>query len=78
MKKITSNKNALEENKKFFNSDRFKGIKRLYSERQVTEQQGTIYNDYSIAKNAANDFFQLLREKYDKKDQITTYGPNLS
>ena len=75
MKTITSNKNTIKDNKEFFNSKRFKGIKRLYSERQVAEQQGTIYNDYSIAKNAARDFFQLLREKFDKRDQITTYGP---
>ena len=66
---------SIKEATSFFASDRFKGIKRLYSSRQVAEQQGTIYNDYSVAKNAANDFYTLLREKFAKKDQITTFGP---
>lgn len=66
---------AIEEANRYFASDRFYGIKRLYSARQVAEQQGTIYNDYSIAKAAAGDFFRLLREKFDRKEQITTFGP---
>ncbi len=62
-------------NRQFFGMDRFKGVKRLYSARQVAEQQGTIYNDYSVAKQGSVDFFNLLREKFEKKEQITTFGP---
>ena len=62
-------------NEAYFQSQRFKGIKRLYTARQVAEQQGTIFNDYSVAKNASKDFFQLLKEKFENKNQITTYGP---
>jgi isocitrate lyase len=59
----------------YFNSPRFNGLKRLYSPRQVIEQQGTISNEYSIARDAANTFFNRLRELYDEKEQITTFGP---
>jgi len=59
----------------WMDTKRFKGIKRLYSARQVVEQQGTIYNDYSVAKNAAAEFYELLRELYAKKESITTFGP---
>ncbi|MEP0986079.1 isocitrate lyase family protein [Ekhidna sp.] len=59
----------------FFEKSRFDGIKRLYTARQVAEQQGTIFQDYSIAKAAAKDFFQKLREKYSEKSSITTFGP---
>ncbi len=59
----------------FLKSPRFDGVKRLYTARQVAEQQGTIFNDYSIAKSAAHNFFKKLRELYDNKESITTYGP---
>ena len=62
-------------NQAYFQSERFTGIKRLYSARQVAEQQGTIFNDYSVAKNASQDFFELLSEKFAKGEQITTFGP---
>ncbi len=61
--------------KKWFASPRFNGIKRLYSARQVVEQRGTIHRDYSIAKNAARAFYSRLRELFNKKEQITTFGP---
>lgn len=59
----------------YFNSPRFNGLKRLYSPRQVIEQQGTISNEYTIARDAADAFFNRLRELYDEKKQITTFGP---
>ena len=60
---------------KYMSSQRFKGINRLYSARQVAEQQGTIRQEYSIAKNAAEKFYKRLRELYKKKLSITTFGP---
>lgn len=66
---------AMAETRDYFTSERFNGIKRLYSARQVAEQQGTIFQDYSVAKQAAVDFFELLRQKFSDRDQITTFGP---
>lgn len=66
---------TITEMKTYFNQPRFKGIQRLYSARQVTEQQGVIFNDYSIAKHAATDFYERLREHFNQKTQITTFGP---
>ena len=61
--------------KRYFSSARFRGITRLYSARQVVEQRGTIRRDYSIAKNAAGAFYKRLRELFDQKKQITSFGP---
>ena len=66
---------AIDQAQAYFNLPRFKGVKRLFSARQVVEQQGTIYNDYSIAKEAAAEFYKVLRTKFDQKKQITTFGP---
>lgn len=66
---------VIEEVNEFFNRPRFKGIKRLYTARQVAEQQGTLFQDYSVAKQAAHDFFENLREKYSNKSSVTTFGP---
>jgi isocitrate lyase len=56
-------------------SPRFKGIVRLYSARQVIEQRGTIAADYPIARVAAGEFYELLRELFEQRRQITTFGP---
>lgn len=61
--------------KRYFSSARFREITRLYSPRQVVEQRGTIRRDYSIAKNAAEAFYKRLRELFDQKKQITSFGP---
>ncbi len=63
------------ETKEWFASPRFKEITRLYSARQVVEQRGTIHRDYSIAKNAAKEFHELLRELFAHRQSITTFGP---
>ena len=63
------------ETTEWLSGKRFKGITRLYSTRQVVEQQGTIVNDYTVAKNAAAEFYNLLRELFAKKESITTFGP---
>lgn len=59
----------------YFNLPRFKGIKRLYGPKQVIEQQGTILNDYTVAKTAAVSFYNRLRSLFETKKQITTFGP---
>ena len=61
--------------KEWFAKPRFAGITRLYSAREVAEQQGTIQADYTIARNAAEGFYARLRELFKQKGQITTFGP---
>ncbi|MGJ6124872.1 isocitrate lyase ICL2 [Mycolicibacterium sp. Y3] len=59
----------------YFDSERFEGITRLYSARQVVEQRGTIPSDYPVAREAATAFFPYLRELFAQKKSITTFGP---
>ena len=61
--------------RQWFTSPRFAGIVRLYSPRQVAEQQGTISGDYSVARRAAEEFYPRLRELFAQRKQITTFGP---
>ena len=56
-------------------SPRFEGITRLYSARQVVEQQGTIPTDYTVARMAAGQFYDRLRQLFAERKQITTFGP---
>src|SRR5256712_1205044 len=56
-------------------SARFEGITRLYSARQVVEQRGTIQADYTVARTAAEQFYDRLRELFAQRKQITTFGP---
>jgi isocitrate lyase len=59
----------------WFASPRFDGIVRLYSPRQVAEQQGTLSGDYAVARRAAEEFYARLRELFEQRKQITTFGP---
>jgi len=59
----------------WFASPRFDGIVRLYSARQVAEQQGTLPGDYAVARQAAAEFYARLRELFQQRKQITTFGP---
>jgi len=59
----------------WFRSPRFAGIVRLYSPREVAEQQGTISGDYTVARRAAEEFYMRLRELFEQRKQITTFGP---
>ena len=61
--------------KEWFASPRFDGIVRLYSPRQVAEQQGTLSGDYTVARQAAEGFYARLRELFEQRKQITTFGP---
>jgi isocitrate lyase len=61
--------------KDWFATPRFDGIIRLYSPRQVAEQQGTLAGDYTIAREAAEAFYTRLRQLFEDRKQITTFGP---
>jgi isocitrate lyase len=56
-------------------SPRFEGITRLYSARHVVEQRGTIPADYTVARVAAEQFYDRLRQLFAGRRQITTFGP---
>jgi len=59
----------------WFASPRFTGIVRLYSPREVAEQQGTISSDYTVARRTAEEFYARLRKLFEQRKQITTFGP---
>jgi isocitrate lyase len=61
--------------REWFASPRFKGIKRAHSAREVAEQRGTIRPDYAVARGAADAFYARLRQLFDQKKSITTFGP---
>jgi isocitrate lyase len=63
------------ETREWFDSPRFAGITRLYSARQVVAQRGTIAQDHTVAREAAEAFYPRLRELFDQRRSITTFGP---
>jgi isocitrate lyase len=65
----------LSETARWLDSPRFAGTTRLYSPRQVVEQRGTICTDYTIARVAAEQFYERLRQLFAERKQITTFGP---
>jgi isocitrate lyase len=65
----------IEAARQWFAGPRFAGIIRLYSPRQVAEQQGAIPGDFTVARQAAEGFYARLRELFDQHKQMTTFGP---
>jgi isocitrate lyase len=63
------------ETRRWMESPRFAGITRLYSARQVVEQRGTIPTSYPVAQAAAEAFYARLRELFQQRKAITTFGP---
>ncbi len=57
---MTTFDQQVEAAKEWFASSRFAGIVRLYSPREVAEQQGTISIDYAVARRTAEQFYALL------------------
>jgi isocitrate lyase len=53
---MNSFESEIGETARWLASPRFEGITRLYSARQVVEQQGTISTDYTVARVAAGQF----------------------
>jgi len=66
---------AVRRTQEWLDSPRFGGITRLYSARQVVEQRGTIANDHTVAREAAGAFYARLRELFERRESITTFGP---
>ncbi len=60
---------------KWFESPRFKGIRRLYTPREVVEQRGTIRNEYTVARDTAAAFHTRLSELFAGGKCMTSFGP---
>ena len=72
---MSSFESEVAETARWLASPRFAEITRLYSARQVVEQRGTIQPDYTVARRAAEDFYDRLRELFAERKQVTTFGP---
>jgi isocitrate lyase len=72
---MSSFESEVGETARWLASPRFEGITRLYSARQVVEQRGTIPADYTVARVAAGQFYDRLRQLFTERRQITTFGP---
>src|SRR4249920_3297959 len=72
---VRSFEREINETQEWFDSRRFAGIVRLYTARQVVEQRGTIRHDYTIAREAAEAFYDRLCELFAERKSITTFGP---
>ena len=55
--------------------ERFADITRLYSARQVAEQRGTIPRDHTVARRAADGFWDMLCRLRAEGRSVTTFGP---
>src|SRR5580658_8609045 len=72
---INSFDSEIGETARWLASPRFEGITRLHSARQVVEQRGTIPTDHTVARMAAGQFYDRLRQLFAERKQITTLGP---
>ena len=72
---MSSFESEIGETARWLASPRFEGISRLYSPRQVVEQRGSIPTDYTVARVAAGQFYDRLRQLFAERRQITTFGP---
>ena len=71
----TSIDSQIDATRGWMSSPRFAGIERLHGPRQVVEQRGTIATDHPVARNAADAFHARLRELFERREAITTFGP---
>ena len=72
---VSSFASEIAETAKWLESPRFADTTRLYSARQVVEQRGTIRADYTVARVAAEQFYDRLRQLFAEGRAITTFGP---
>jgi isocitrate lyase len=63
------------EMRRWFESPRFAGVRRLYTAREVVEQRGSIRCEYPVARDGAAAFHARLRQLFEERRCITTFGP---
>jgi len=61
--------------RRWFEAERFAGIRRLYTPREVVEQRGTILDEHTVARDAAIAFHARLRELFVTRKCMTSFGP---
>jgi isocitrate lyase len=61
--------------REWMSSERFAATTRVHTARQVAEQRGTVPQDYTVARNAAEQFYDRLRELFAEGRSITSFGP---
>src|SRR6478672_9606862 len=61
--------------REWMSGERFTGITRVHTARQVIEQRGAVSTDYTVAREAAERFYTRLRELFTRGQAITTFGP---
>jgi isocitrate lyase len=59
----------------WMSSERFDGLIRLYSPRQVAEQRGSVATSYAVASASATRLHARLRQLFSERRSITTFGP---
>jgi len=59
----------------WMDDSRFEGIVRLHTPEEVLAQRGSIATDYTVAREAASAFYRRLRELFELRRSITTFGP---
>ena len=65
----------LREIRAWLDGPRFARVRRLHSARQILEQRGTFPGDYTVARTCADAFHERLRELFEARRSITTFGP---
>jgi len=72
---VTCFEREVEATRQWLAGPRFAGLTRLYGAREVVQQKGTIPQDYTVARRAAEDFWVRLKELHSTGRSITTFGP---
>lgn len=72
---MTTLDEQITEMRRWFDSPRFAGIRRLYTPREVVAQRGTIRDEYAVARDAAAAFHARLRELFVTHECMTSFGP---
>jgi isocitrate lyase len=65
----------IQEVQRFMDGERFSATQRVFTARHVAEQRGSVPQDYTVARDAAAQFYDLLREKFSRGESITSFGP---
>src|SRR6476619_5071099 len=74
-KAVESLEQELKAVQEWMREERFAGITRVHTARQVIEQRGTVATDYIVAREAAEHFYRRLRQLFSHGQSITTFGP---
>jgi isocitrate lyase len=72
---MTTFAQSVAETQTWLDQPRFARTVRLHTARDIAEQQGSIRQDYAVARDAAEGLYGLLRELFASRTAVTTFGP---